>query len=89
MRQIDARIITQQVAEMVVEANVELPQDVLGALTTALAKETSDAGREVLQQLLDNAALAESTRLPLCQDTGLAVFFCGTGQRMSYCRRSD
>lgn len=79
MRQIDARIITQQVAEMVVEANVELPQDVLGALTTALAKETSDAGREVLQQLLDNAALAESTRLPLCQDTGLAVFFVELG----------
>ena len=79
MRQIDARIITQQVADMVVEANVELPQDVLGAITTALANETSDAGREVLQQLLDNAALAKSTRLPLCQDTGLAVFFVELG----------
>ncbi|MDD2219160.1 MAG: fumarate hydratase [Desulfoplanes sp.] len=79
MRQIDARIITQQVADMVVQANVELPQDVLGALTTALANETSDAGREVLQQLLDNAALAKSTRLPLCQDTGLAVFFVELG----------
>jgi fumarate hydratase subunit alpha len=64
---------------MVVQANVELPQDVLGALTTALANETSDAGREVLQQLLDNAALAKSTRLPLCQDTGLAVFFVELG----------
>ena len=79
MRQIDARIITQQVADMVVEANVELPQDVLGAITIALANETSDAGREVLQQLLDNAALAKSTRLPLCQDTGLAVFFVELG----------
>ena len=79
MRQIDARIITQQVAGMVVQANVELPGDVLDALKVSLSNETSDAGREVLQQLLDNAALAKSTRLPLCQDTGLAVFFVELG----------
>ncbi|WP_462323637.1 fumarate hydratase [Desulfoplanes sp.] len=79
MRQIDASTITDRVAEMVVTANVELPEDVLGALTSALENETSAAGREVLQQLLDNAALARSTRLPLCQDTGLAVFFVELG----------
>ncbi len=79
MRQIDARIITQTVADMVVQANVELPEDVLDALTLSLASETSDAGKEVLQQLLDNAALAKSTRLPLCQDTGLAIFFVELG----------
>ena len=56
MRQIDASTITDKVAEMVVTANVELPEDVLGALTSALENETSAAGREVLQQLLDNAA---------------------------------
>ncbi|GAU09826.1 fumarate hydratase [Desulfoplanes formicivorans] len=79
MRQIDAASITDKVAEMVVRANVELPQDVLKALASALEEETSPAGREVLQQLLDNAALAKSTRLPLCQDTGLAVFFVELG----------
>jgi fumarate hydratase subunit alpha len=79
MRQIDDSIITDKVAEMVVQANVELPGDVLDALTTALQNETSAAGREILQQLLDNAALAKSTRLPLCQDTGLAVFFVELG----------
>ncbi|PIE68745.1 MAG: fumarate hydratase [Deltaproteobacteria bacterium] len=80
MRQIDSLQITDKVAEMVVQANVALPKDVLKALQSALKNETSDAGREVLQQLLDNAALAESSRLPLCQDTGLAVFFVELGQ---------
>ncbi len=79
MRHIDASIIRDHVKDMVVRANVELPGDVLRALQDALAKETSEAGREILQQLLDNAALAASSRLPLCQDTGLGVFFVEVG----------
>ncbi len=35
--------------------------------------------REVLKQLLDNAQIASSESRPLCQDTGLAVFFVKVG----------
>jgi fumarate hydratase subunit alpha len=65
---------------MVIEANRYLPPDVLAALGNALESESSPAGREVLSQLLENADLAAETGLPLCQDTGAAVFFVQLGQ---------
>lgn len=80
MRQIQVSDITGKVAEMVVEANVHAPEDVLRAFEQAFQDETSPAGREILGQLLENAKLAGETGLPLCQDTGLAVFFIELGR---------
>jgi fumarate hydratase subunit alpha len=47
-----------------------LRPDALAALKTAAAQERSERGRAVLEQLLENAAIAERDRVPLCQDTG-------------------
>lgn len=80
MREIKAADITAAVASMCVKANTELPADVRRAFERALANETSDAAREIFRQLLSNAELALSTRLPLCQDTGLAIFFVELGE---------
>jgi fumarate hydratase subunit alpha len=67
------------VARTVVEANVKAPDDVLRAFENALKTETSPAGQEIISQLLENVELAGKTGLPLCQDTGLAVFFVEMG----------
>ena len=80
MRQIKVEEITGIVAQLVVDANVKLPDDVYQALLKAKDVEESASGREILQQLLDNAELAGKERLPLCQDTGLAVFFVELGR---------
>ena len=80
MREIAAEEIMTRVAEMVVRANRHLPPDVLEALEGGLALESSPAGREVLSQLRENARVAAQTGLPLCQDTGAAVFFVSLGQ---------
>jgi fumarate hydratase subunit alpha len=80
MRTVTSQSITDQVAHMVVHANRVLPQDVLAAIEQALARETSPSGREILGQLLENAALARESGLPLCQDTGMAVFFVELGE---------
>ncbi len=80
MRSIDAREVTRQVSQMVVEANMILPGDVSSALEKALKNENNPSGREILGQLLENARLAGEMNLPLCQDTGLAVFFVEMGQ---------
>jgi fumarate hydratase subunit alpha len=80
MRQIKVKEITERVAQLVVQANVSLSEDVYQAISKAREEEESSSGREILQQLLDNANLAAETRLPLCQDTGLAVFFVELGQ---------
>ncbi len=82
MRQIDAQAISDVVAEMCREANVFLGEDVIEALEKALAEEESPAGRDVLRQLLENVEIARSEQIPLCQDTGFAVFFVEWGQEV-------
>lgn len=85
MRIINAAEVTDVVARICIEANVKAPDDVLDAFNQAQKTETSPAGLEILDQLLENAELAGRTGLPLCQDTGLAVFFVEMG---SDCRLS-
>lgn len=80
MRDIDASLISQTVARLCQEANFFLPDDVLQSLKEARNKEESPLGRQTLDQLLENARLAQEERLPMCQDTGTAVVFLEMGQ---------
>ena len=80
MRTVKAAEITDAVAKMCISANLNLPTDVRKALEDGLAREESDAAKEIFRQLLENADLAACENLPLCQDTGLAVFFVDMGQ---------
>lgn len=80
MRTIHASDIIEQVAAMVVRANRILRPDVLAAIDQSKERETSASGRDILGQLQENAALARATGLPLCQDTGMAVFFVDLGE---------
>lgn len=80
MRTIHASAIIDQIAAMVVRANRILPPDVLAAIDQGKERETSASGRDILGQLQENAALACETGLPLCQDTGMAVFFVELGE---------
>ena len=84
--QISEKIITDEqissaVAAMCVQANRRLPDDVLCKLEEGLAREDHPGARDILGQLLQNAALARERDLPLCQDTGLAVFFVELGRQ--------
>ncbi|WP_028574484.1 fumarate hydratase [Desulfonatronovibrio hydrogenovorans] len=79
MRTINAGAITDVVAKICLEANIKAPDDVLQAFKKSQETETSPAGLEILNQLLENVKLAGETGLPLCQDTGLAVFFVELG----------
>ncbi len=66
----EARVIGEAVASAAAEAASNLRPDVLEALRSAASHETSERGRAVLGQLIDNAELAAVQRVPLCQDTG-------------------
>lgn len=72
--------IVNQVANMCQEANFELGKDVIQAFQAALKKETSETGKDILEQLLLNADIARSERVPMCQDTGVSVFIVEVGQ---------
>jgi fumarate hydratase subunit alpha len=80
VRELDVREITAAVKELCITANYDLPQDVHDALRSAQGTEESPVGREVLGQLIENADIAARDRVPICQDTGLAVFFVELGQ---------
>ncbi len=80
VRELDVREITAAVKELCITANYDLPADVYDALTKAQQTEESPVGVEVLGQLIENADIAARDRVPICQDTGLAVFFVDLGQ---------
>lgn len=80
MREISADTITQSVARLCQEANFLLGEDVLDALRQAREAEESPLGREVLNQLLENADIAAREHFPLCQDCGTTVVFLEAGQ---------
>ncbi|EMG36139.1 fumarase, class I alpha subunit [Desulfocurvibacter africanus PCS] len=79
MREIPAQQIIDTVADMCIKANRYLPADVKRAFDACAAAEDLPAAKEVFRQLKENYELAEETGLPLCQDTGLAVFFVDVG----------
>lgn len=82
MREVAAAKVTEAVARVCVEANVRLGDDVLAALERAREAEESPAGRQILAELAENARIAGEDEVPVCQDTGYAVFFVELGQEV-------
>jgi fumarate hydratase subunit alpha len=80
VREISCQAITEAVRRLFIEANTELPSDVLESVVRARETEVSIPARAILDQILDNAETARRERLPLCQDTGLALVFVEIGQ---------
>jgi len=77
-------VITEKVVEDVAFkllqlAVIELPRDVKEALQQAYSEEESEAGKTQLKAILDNVELAEKTRTPVCQDTGVIIFYVKAG----------
>lgn len=84
IREIDTAEITSVVKEMCVEANHFLSPDMDEVLKEATAKETSELGRKILNQLQENLKIAGEDMIPICQDTGMAVFFVEVGQDVHF-----
>lgn len=80
MREISAELITETVAKMCVRANCALNPDIRKALEHGLERETNPIAQSVLEDILKNADLAGEEAMPICQDTGMAVFFLRLGQ---------
>lgn len=80
MREIPASQITEVVKKLCIEANLYLGEDVLEAFERLEKLEESPVGKEVFQQLKENARLAREEQVAICQDTGLAVVFVELGQ---------
>ena len=80
MKEISVEDIARAVADLAVRACCRLPQDMVDGMRKAHEAEPSPVGKNILEQLLENAAIAANDGIPICQDTGLAVVFADVGQ---------
>ena len=85
MREIDVQRIKEQVKDFFIAMNYEIGDDLNAAMSCAMACEHSELAREVLGDLLENAKIASEFRIPMCQDTGMAVLFLEIGQEVRFC----
>ena len=65
---------------MCIEANIELSKDVKNSIEIATKKEISPLGKQILEQLEENMKIAKEEKIPICQDTGMAIVFIKLGQ---------
>jgi fumarate hydratase subunit alpha len=80
MREIEFDTVVKAVKDMIMYCGTDLPQDTYDALEKAMEDEKSPVSKEVIKQILENANIAKDEKRPLCQDTGLAVFFVKIGE---------
>ena len=84
IRNIDTKIITENIKEMCIEANHYLSKDMESALKKASETEESELGKKILGQLMENLDIADKEMIPICQDTGMAVIFMEIGQDVHF-----
>ena len=83
MKNIPYKNIVDTIRQLCIDCCYELPQDVVDAIKKAAKKETNPKAAKILDQLIENADIAKNERIPLCQDTGLAVVFVEQGAAVS------
>lgn len=82
MRIINSELIVNTVRDMCIRANCHINADIKRALEDGARTEKSDVSRGVLENLLRNAEIAHEKEVPICQDTGMAVFFIEIGKEV-------
>lgn len=84
IRTVHVKEITENIKEMCIEANHFLSEDMEEAMKNALTQEKAPLGCQILKQLQENLQIAGADRIPICQDTGMAVIFLEIGQDIHF-----
>ena len=84
MRELDVKVITENIKEMCIEATHFLTEDMKNVLDDSVTKEESPLGKQILQQLQENLQIAGDELIPIGQDTGMAVVFIKVGQDVHF-----
>ncbi len=80
MRKISKELLIQTLSTKLIETNKIINKQVESRIRFALENESSELGCEILQSIIDNAAVAKDQDKPLCQDTGSVVIFMEIGR---------
>lgn len=84
VREIAVSELTENLAQMCIKANHVLSGDMDRTLKCAVETEESPLGTKILKQLQENLQIADEERIPICQDTGMAVVFLEVGQDVHF-----
>lgn len=84
IREVSCNVITSTIKDMCIEANHFLSPDMKDMLNRAEQTEKSELGKKILGQLQENLKIAGEEMIPICQDTGMAVFFVEIGQDVHF-----
>ncbi|MBE5754959.1 MAG: fumarate hydratase [Clostridiales bacterium] len=84
MRKIDLKDVSEKVRELFIDACENIPENVLNALKKAAQEEQSPLGKQVIEQIIENAYLGREKHLPICQDTGVAVVYLTIGSEVCF-----
>ena len=82
MKIVHVNQIAEKIENLCMEANYYLNEDILTGLHKGLALEESETGKDVLSKLIENAEIAKSDQVAICQDTGMTVVFIEIGQEV-------
>ncbi|MFV0381693.1 MAG: fumarate hydratase [Breznakia sp.] len=84
MREFNVQDLTNKIAQLVQEMNVEYPKDIYQQLNHSYKKERNVQAKNTLQKLIKNADVAKKQSIPICQDTGMVVVFMQIGQEIHF-----
>ena len=79
----DFERVVDSAVELLRKAHTELPSDVVTAIKRAYEEEDNEIARRNLEAILQNIEAAKKLGVPMCQDTGIPVFFVEIGRELS------
>jgi len=84
MRILNLYDVTEATKKLLIDANVNIGDDVLKKIREAINTEKSEIGKIVLKQIEENDLIARSESVPMCQDTGIVVVFLEIGNQVIF-----
>ncbi|MHC1575950.1 MAG: fumarate hydratase [Methanosarcinaceae archaeon] len=82
MNNITRENVITAIIDIITQAETILPEDVVEAIRAAEAIESSPVACAQLQSILRNIDLASKHAIPMCQDTGILIFFVDIGRKL-------
>lgn len=84
MRILNLNDVTKAVKDLLLDANVNIGDDVLSKIRDAIKTEKSEIGKTVLKLIEENDLIARRDFVPMCQDTGIVVIFLEIGNQIIF-----
>ena len=76
----DNKIIEDTAVQLLKFAATQLPNDVSEALKKMHEQETKPTSKAALKTIVENFNIAEETSTPMCQDTGIHIYYVNVGE---------